>query len=295
MDYKALLKKSFDLTIKNKFLWIFGLFAGSTMTFSGINMGDFSKEGSTMNPLFTKEQISAFLYSHLALVSWIALGLVVLCIICFIISLFAQASLITGAATLSKGEKADFSSTLKKGSQYFWKLWGLGIMYFLIVLAGLAVLAIPTGLLVLSNQMFIAVFYGVLVVLAFIALAVIIGFSAPYAERILVLENMGIIESIKSALILVRKKILEMLIINLILIAISTVLAFSLIIALIIILIMLGLLGFGLWSLSSGLGIIYAFIFGSALLVAIIIFKSAFSTFKSVVVTEAYEKFKSMA
>jgi len=293
MDYKALLKKSFDLTIKNKFLWIFGLFAGAGMTFSGMNMSDFTKKGPGMDPLFTKEQISAFLYSHWTLVLWIALGLLVLCIICFIISLFAEASLITGAAALSKGEKTDFSLALKKGSQYFWKLWGLGIMYFLIILVGLAISAIPTGLLVLSNQMFIAAFYGVLTVLAFIALAVIVGFSAPYAERILVLENKGITESIKTALILVRKKILEVFIVNLILIAFSTVLAFALAIALVIILIMLGLLGFGLWSLSNGLGIIYAFVLGSALFVAIMIFKSAFSTFKSVVITEAYEKFKS--
>ena len=86
MDYFAIIKKAYQITLKHKFLWIFGIFAGGAAGFKGFNSGYSTSSLGWQNPLNSLSNQSGGNF-------WEAYGTIIL-LICALISLLAIVVLI---------------------------------------------------------------------------------------------------------------------------------------------------------------------------------------------------------
>ena len=92
MDYTKIIKDSWNISIKHRYLWVFGVFAG---------MGGGMSYPGDMKEAQNNEYFSAgwsWLWQHPAIAVMIALGLGILLLIHFILAFVSYGALIKGAA-----------------------------------------------------------------------------------------------------------------------------------------------------------------------------------------------------
>lgn len=134
MDYGSVLKKGWEITWKNKGLWILGILSGCTsgagnpsQTFSYQTSGqEFPGLGRTFANI--PDEMWVLILAGLAV---FALALFVLVIV---LSLLGQAGLIAGVAHADETGSVKLSEAWKLGLPHFWRLLGLGILLFVVVL-----------------------------------------------------------------------------------------------------------------------------------------------------------------
>lgn len=290
MDYIALLKKSLKITLKNRFLWIFGLFIGGATGFNIFNYADMAGTKQPGLPPFFPKSVLIYLQSHLNIVTVLMIVILIVSLIWFIFSVISQGSLISATARLNSEEKSNFKTALVVGQKYFGSILGLGIIYALIVLFAVFLLILPILIFILTAMPILAIFWGFFAAMALAALIVLIVIMAPYSYRIMVLKNKNIGESMVDALHFVKKYLIEVILVNLSLLL--TGLVFSILFCIGFILVGLALFAIGtfLWYISQFACVVYtclAALVLSAIMAATI---AAYSTFKSVVITLSYEK-----
>ena len=294
MDYLALIKKAYQITLKNRFLWIFGLFVGSAAAFGGF--GGFPNSGGgtkTPNPAApSRHEITVWLDRHIMLLLWLALIFILLIIVMFVFALLSEGALIGGANKIIKEEKVGFSSALKLGCKHFWRIWGLNIIYGLLVMAALFILGVPVMVFVSISNWVLAICWGIIGLLILWLLAMAISLTRPYALRFLVLENKTINNSIRESIHLVRDKFVEVLLVYLSLVATSFLYGIVLAIAIFIIGGLLVLLGVGLYFASKVALILYIALVGLAFLIFLITLGAAYNAFQSVALTLAYKELR---
>lgn len=296
MDYIELLKKAFKITIKNKFLWIFGFFAGASAFGSGFNFGGAgNRNGQLQNLNLTKDQIANFLNQHFATILTIGFILIIVCIIFSIISLVAQGAIIGGAQKLIKNEKSDFYKALKIGTKHFWRIWGLNIIYSLIILASIIVLGLPVALFITAHMISLSVFWGLIASLIFILIVITFNIIAPYSYRILVIENKKITESIHSSIKFTAKHLKEVILVYVSMAIVGIIFGIILTLGILFLGGILALLGIAVFAASNAIGIVYASLAGSVFLIFLFVISAAYSTFQSVVLTMAYEELNGKA
>lgn len=296
MDYIELLKHAFKITIKNKFLWIFGFFAGASAFGSGFNFGGGSnRNGQIQNLNLTKDQIANFLNQHFATILSIGFILIIVCIIFSIISLVAQGAIIGGAEKLIKKEKSDFYKALKIGTKHFWRVWGLNIIYSLIILASIIVLGLPVALFITAHMISLSVFWGLIASLIFLLIVIALNIIIPYSYRIMVLDDKKITQSIHSAIEFTQKHIKEVILVYVSLAVVGIICGIILTLGILFLGGILALLGIAVFAVSNAIGMVYASLAGSAFLIFLFVVSAAYSAFQSVVITQAYEELKGKA
>ncbi|RJQ42345.1 MAG: hypothetical protein C4534_10565 [Gaiellales bacterium] len=123
-DYGQVIKDSASLVWRNRFLWFFGLFAGTTSAFGGWSC-DYNSyvtaagddEASSADEV--AGAIVAWLQDHLALVITIAVSLIVLGVILWLWSVFCHGAAIATVRDISLGRPAGFRSALSHGRRNF--------------------------------------------------------------------------------------------------------------------------------------------------------------------------------
>jgi len=299
MDYFALAKRAYKLTIENKFLWIFGLLAGSVGTFTGYRFNSFgSSEKQDINEAELNqllEQLKSFYLAHTMTILTVALIFLLLMVLFFVLSIISQGALISSVAKLNKQEKVDFWKGLKEGTKYFWKMWGLMIAFSMIILVVLLVLSCPLLLTIATSNIILTILWAIIALVLFFLVCLVISFIGPYSQCLVVLKNEGVIESIKNGLEFVRQHLGNLLIVYFMLIAISVI--FGIIIALVLgiiaaILIMAGI-AIGLASVTAGS--IFALACIIAFILMMFVIMGAFNAYQTAVVTLAYEQLKHKA
>lgn len=162
MDYIGIVKKAYHLTIKHKFLWIFGILAGGFGGFQGFN-SNFSSN-STDWAKFTNKMpyptFAAFWEVWGALILTIAAICAVIGIGLFILNIASQGALIGSVDDLDKGKKGNFGDGLKIGFRHFWRILGVILLYGLMILASIVVWLGPSILLVVFGQVALAIIWG---------------------------------------------------------------------------------------------------------------------------------------
>ena len=292
MDYIGILKKSYQISIKNKFLWIFGILAGGYGGFRGFNVGSGfggnSQDSEKLNKFFNSFDFNAFWSVYGGLIITLISILIILGIIFAIVGIISQGALVSSVNKIDASEKADFKTGWKIGWHHFWRIFALGLVFGLVVLISLTVLILPTVIFVVTHLVPLAVIWGILVFLICLFLWILIGVISPYALRFLVIKDSGIIESIRQALRLFRHNFGHIIIMYLLLMVVGVAVGIGAIIAVVIVLGIFALIGLGLWLLSPIPAIIFATIAGICFIVAITIFSGAYNTFTSSVITLTY-------
>ena len=294
MDYFGVIKKAFKLTLKNKFLWIFGILAGGaaggSFNFSMPSSGSSGSWDKTFGKDFTNIDWTTFWTNYGAIILIVIGILVVLSIIFFILNLISQGALVGAADKLEKDQQPEFGSTFMVGWHNFWRIWGLNITLLLIILIGLSFLIIPVCILVIIGAYASAWAIGILLFIVNILLWIVVGFISPYALRIVVLKKHTVFESIRGALHLVRDNLLEVFVMYLLLTVVGFVVGMAVVLVGLILLAILGLIGFGLYYVSAVALVIYAVVAIIALFILCLAFSGAYSTFTSTVLTFTYLK-----
>lgn len=297
MDYFGIIKKSYYLSLKHKFLWIFGILVGGYGGFKGFGTS-FNSSSVTNNwgDSFTKAFSDSNLNNFWANYAGVFFAIMAICgviaLILFTLSIISQGALIGSAERLSKNEKTNFKIGFAIGWHNFWRVLGVGIIFMLMVIASLIVLVVPVVVLILAKVYAIAIILGILLFFVCLAFWILIAIITPYSLRIVVLEKLGIFTSIREALHLFRKNWGEIIVMYLLLMAIGIGFGILLLLAIMILGGIIIAIGFGFWLASPLSAVIYGLVIGLAFFICLVIVSGAYKSFTSNVLTLTYLKLK---
>jgi len=297
MDYFGIIKKSYYLSLKHKFLWIFGILVGGYGGFksfgTSFNSSSVSNNwGDTFSKSFANTNLTNFWANYAGIFFAIMAIFGVFAIVFFALSIISQGTLIGSTEKFSKNEKANFKIGFGIGWHNFWRILGVGVIFALMVMASLIVLIIPVVILIIVKAYFFATVLSILLFFVCLVFWILIGIIAPYSLRIVVLEKIGIFTSIREGLHLFQRNWGEVIVMYLLLFAIGLGFGILLLLAIMIVGGILLALGFGFWLASPLSSVIYGLVIGLAFLITLIIIQGAYNSFTSNVLTLTYLRLK---
>ncbi len=157
MDYGEVLRKTWDISWRNKGLWILGILAGcsasgrgnfgtSTSGARGYNFDSSAFPQYNGRPLF--EDLGPIQEEVIIpiVLGFLCLGLIVALVV-FALGVIGQGGLIAGFKRADDGEAVSFSEAFSDGLQNFWKLAGIRILFFIAGFVVVVVLILGTVLI----------------------------------------------------------------------------------------------------------------------------------------------------
>lgn len=227
MDYGNLLRRSWDIVWKNKFMFLLGFLAALGSGGGGGNSASSSNfrisDNDMQLPPEMVENISRY---------WRELGGVVLAVICllfilgivlWLVRLVAQTGLIDAASRIDDGGTSSFGAAMRVGASKLTSMAGLNLLMFGpfilfgLIAAGVAIAFFGPvfGELLRGNPdpNFNVGAFGVVgaclgvIGCLMVPLALIVNVIYPFAQRGLVLRNLGIVDSIRHGWQVVKENV----------------------------------------------------------------------------------------
>jgi len=212
--YRKILKKSWEITKKYKWLWFFGLFASLLGTSGEIdallqnqrlanapeflmNIKNFfvDFDGKILLNNFINALASSPLATSFAVALIVGIGLFIIWI-----ATVSQGGLIESIAAIYSKKGIKFKTALNKGKAKFWPLLGLNIIINFLLYFALIILSLPFAVVYLATTSQGALI--ILTILAFILLtpiAIILAFVLKYAFAYVVVDNKSAFTAFKEA------------------------------------------------------------------------------------------------
>lgn len=292
MPYGEILKTAFSITRRNRYLWFFGFFAGGG---AGFNFGgnfNFGQDGGDEGVGNAIESIEPGVI--LAIVGVILL----LILVVIVLSVISQGALVGSVAAIDRGGERRFATAWKAGTRTFWRVLGLGVLLFLIVLGILLAVGIPLGGIValvflateaLAARIVVGVIAGLIAIVALIVLFVSLGIVAQLALRELVVREERIVASLRYGYRLFRARLGPILLVWLIQVGIAIATFVVLFLAALIVGIPLALAVVGLFAAGvNAVAIVVLALAAVVLIPLFLVISGALGTFKHAVWTLAY-------
>jgi hypothetical protein len=298
MNYGDLIRDAFRITLRNRYLWFFGFFAGGT----GLNIpsggGNFNtddfQQSSTM---LSAIQVGQGLGNAVLIVGIVIVALILALFFIFL-AVVSQGALADSVAAIDRGEGRRFGTAFGSGMGNFWRVLGYYLLFFLVALGLLVVIAIPVALLIggtfaatqsVGARISVAVIVGLLAVLLLIVVFIPLAIIAQYALRDIVVRRERIFGSVASGYSLFRRNIGRSLLLWLIQIGFSIGIAIALILVLLIVGLILALPAIVLAFAGSSTGVwIAAVPAGLIWFVLFLVLSGAIGTFSHAYWTLAY-------
>lgn len=277
MDYFAIIKKSYHIALKQKFLWVFVIITSLSYVF--FRIGTFASE-------YSFESLSSSELLLIGLVSFI------FSLIFFVLNLTGQGALIIGFDRINSNEKTTFKYAFEQGLHRFFRIFGLMFLIWLGVMVSLIILILPVVLFVISEMYLMAIIIGAILFIVCLIFWLVLAFIYPYALRMVVLEKISVFSSLRSALHLVRENFLDVIVMYLIAYAISIGYMLVLFVIFALAALLLFAVGYGIWLASPILATIYAYLAIILIATCFIVINSAYTTFNSGIFTLIYLKLK---
>lgn len=225
---------------------------------------------------------------------WIVFSFLIVLLIIFVYLHFtARGAIIKSAEQLDVGKSLGLKNAWGYGRQYFWRVFIFSLVMAGIILLGLLIAATPIVLLAIFEQSLAAIIFGIIFFLAFLVYLIYLSLVSTYAERILILEDKGAIESIKLGIKFFNKSWKNIAVVYLIVMAISLIATMAVIIAIIAPILLLIGIGALFYLISSSLTFIYATIAILALVVLFCTLMGMLNAYISTVYTLTYKELKS--
>jgi len=290
MDYFGIIKKAYEVTTRHKFLWIFGILAGGYGGFKSMNFnfGNYSGNGSEWQKSLESFNWTNFWTIWGSLIVTLIVIFFALGIVMFILSIISQGALVGSVDKLSRGTKSDFRDGFKTGAHQFWRILGVMILYFLMILASLFVWLGPLIVAIMTKVYFLAIIWGILLFFVDLAFWVLIGLISPYSLRFIVLEKYGVWQSIRESLHFFRDNWKEVVVIFLLLMATSIAFGIALTLSVLLTGGVLLAIGFGIFLASQLTAIIYGVSVSLVFFVALLVIAGAYNSFYSSALTLTY-------
>lgn len=232
MDYSAILRRSWELTKKNKWLWIYGLVLAVFGGGGGSGGGGGGGGSGSSNENTPMEKTSKVLgdatnalqswLSTVSIQTWILLGVGVLLfilvaiIIGLVIQNWAKGGLISGLHKADGGVTPTLQNTSPRGIASLKQLILFSIISFFVAFGLIIGFVLITAILVGGGYLLLGfskpiqttwlILGTVAAVLTFIVLVMLLIMIGIYADRLIVLENVAPWAAWKQGLSIARKK-----------------------------------------------------------------------------------------
>jgi hypothetical protein len=204
MNYTALIKDSFRIAWNNRFLWLFGFFAGGGGSASLPNSGsqDSARAVSALRSL------AESVLSNPGLMIGLALAGAALLLVFVVLHFLSYGGLVRTAADMEEGKRPSFDDALGHGYRYFWKMVGMQVLFFLSLVAFIAVVAGPPIVMLAGNGALKAAAVAWLVALLLPALAALLLMMVVMilATRIAIIDDAPVGDAVARAAGLVRRR-----------------------------------------------------------------------------------------
>ena len=221
MNYGDVIRDAFRVTLRNRYLWFFGFFAGGTGTnFFGnvpsrggnnFDFDDFPRSGSSG----LTAQVGQGLSDTVLIVGIVVIALLI-ALFFIALAIISQGALADSVAAIDRGEGRRFGSAFTSGMGNFWRVLGYYIVFFLVGLGILVVIAIPVALLIggtfaatqsTGARVSVAVVVGILAVILLIVAFIPLSIIGQYALRDIVVRHERVLGSVGSGYSLFRHNI----------------------------------------------------------------------------------------
>lgn len=216
MDYGAILHRSWELTKRHKWLWVYGLVLAVLGGGSGGGGGGGAPSGGTDKklpedfPEKTSQVLGAATeaardwFSHVPVITWVGIGLLILLLVVlflitrWILVNWAKGGLIAGMAAADKEEDASLMTTTGKGLRAVKQLiildlvgLGVGLLAILSLILVFGLLAFLIWLVPDPGRIILWVIEGIIAVPTAIGVFLVLGMVGIYADRLIVLEGVS--------------------------------------------------------------------------------------------------------
>lgn len=270
MNYGDLIRDAFRITLRNRYLWFFGFFAGGTgSNFLGnipsgggnFNFDDFQRSGSDLSGLTA--QVGQGL-SDTVLIFGIVVVVLLVALFFIILAIISQGALADSVAAIDRGQGRRFGSAFSSGTGNFWRVLGYYVVFFLVALGLLVVIGIPVALLIggtfaatqsTGARVSVAVVVGILAVLLLIVVFIPLSIIGQYALRDIVVRRERVLGSVGSGYTLFRHNIGRSLLLWLIQLGLSIGIGIAFILLLLIVGLILALPAIALAAAGSSTGV----------------------------------------
>jgi len=301
MNYGDLLKDTFWIVLRNRFLWVFGLFAGGGGGSFGVpsgSGGSFPEEGDRDLPSLGSfiEPARQWAAGHVGEISFLV-GFILLLILLFVaIGALCAGALAESVAAIDRGEERRFGSTFRAGLTVFPRALGLVLVFaalylllFLTIGGSMLFLFLASAPGSLPAQM-VSIFNALTLasVLVFV-ISIPLGIVAQFALREVVVRGERVFASIANGYRLFRRNLGKGMLLWFIQIVVGFAAGILLVIAMLIVAAVLGVPAVLLLVLAGKSVGIGALVFAGIVLAALIlVIAAAISTFNHAYWTLAY-------
>lgn len=198
IDYTKILRRAYDITLNNKFLWIYGALIALGSGGGNFNGGGGSGKGTEHDQKIA-DSVANFFTNH-----WVAIGIAIGLFLLFLIAIWvlgiiSRGALIDSVNKIDAGTATDFKTGFKRGVHYFWRVLGIGLIFFLLILVIIAVIAMPIIYLVVLEKFAPAIFIGIMGLLFFIPIVIFLGLISQLSVLFGVILDRPVFAAISEA------------------------------------------------------------------------------------------------
>lgn len=281
INYFDILKHSWQITWRNKYLWWFGFLLA--LGGGGFNLNfPLNREEKKIDEEQFIQTFKNFVSNYWEFILAGLIILIVLTIIIIILKVIARGGLIKAVSEIIQKKTSSFRAGFSQGKKYFWKVLLLGLFIGIFMLGIIVALLSPVIFLVYLQSYIWAAVLAVPAILIIILLGILASFIREYGYIYLVLSNLSVKSSLESGFELLRKNIWPSIIFSVLLIAVGllvgiAMLFFFFIVAAAFILTYLALYGPNLFTAT---GFILIAIPGAIILLFTLFLQAVFEVFK---------------
>jgi len=225
MDYGQLFRRSWDIVWQNKYLFILGLLAalgagGNAGGGLNYNFPSSSTSPTSPFPLDFAEEVASFWSQYGGLILGLICFFIILGIVFWLIRLAAQGGLIEAVDRIEAGEKMSFGSAFSAGVARIGGLIGLHLLINLpFIIFGLIFSAVGGSFFMtalrqggaiseaMGGTFAILAVCGGLVGCLLVPVGIIVQIVYPFAQRGLLLQRLGVMDSIRHGWRVVRENV----------------------------------------------------------------------------------------
>jgi hypothetical protein len=302
MKYDYLIRRPFEIVARRPYLWLLGFLAGAATAFNfssgSTNYGHPATSGTYHGPSWAALQ-SIWNDNWGSIVGILAL-FVVIFIVMFVLGCIATGGIIHAAVEHDAGHEYGLGKAWRAGYATGWRIAGLRLLTLLLAvvpgfLVGSLVLAAVAGGV---NSVAAAVGFGLMAVafsLVSIAFWLALGLAFQFAQRLVVLEDGDVAQSLSTGFRMIRRHFKEVALGWLILIAVSIGVGIAVAILAVAVAIPGVALGVGGWAVGGMTGAIVAGSFAAVFFVGILLVATgASSAYSSVYWTLLFRSVRSL-
>lgn len=299
MNYGNLVRRPFEIVARRPYLWVLGLLAGGATTFNWSSSSYRTNAGSTYPgpSTATVENFWAGNWEWIVAAAAVALAVA---IVWFALGCIATGGIIRAAAEHDDGHDYRFATAWRAGYKTGWRIAGLRVTVAILAVAAAILVGALAGATALFSTTFVpaAVLFALLTAAAAVAAVafwIVLGVTCEMAERIIVLENGSVFDSLGNGFRMFRSHLKELSLGWLILIAVSIVAGIAMVLVVVAVAIPAGILGFGGWLTGGTIGLIVTGSIAAVFFVGVMLaVGGAYSAYSSVYWTLLFRTVRAM-